>query len=124
LSDSSNGKNKKKTKRKINWSEYNESVVRRGEMLFDTDFFTELASRAKENKQRKGRHKLSLSEFLDIATARHRTRLPSTIPIVRRLSKDDVRTHKETPKDSTGFHNNLGVESSKDEDKPRPQSKP
>jgi hypothetical protein len=34
--------------------------------------FTELASRAKDNEQRKGRPSLSLSEFLDIATARHR----------------------------------------------------
>ena len=30
---------KKKYKRKVNWREYNESLVRRGELLFDTDFF-------------------------------------------------------------------------------------
>jgi hypothetical protein len=36
LSDSSKEKRTKKTKRKINWSEYNESLVRRGEMLFDS----------------------------------------------------------------------------------------
>ena len=41
----------------------------------------------------------------------------------RRLSKNDVRAHEETPKDGTGLHNNL-VESGKDEDKPGPKSKP
>ena len=29
---------KRKKKRKINWSEYNESLVRRGEVMFDIDF--------------------------------------------------------------------------------------
>jgi len=61
LSNSSKEKRTKKTyKRKINWSEYNESLVKRGEMLFDDWFFTaELASsRAKANEQRKGRRKL------------------------------------------------------------------
>jgi hypothetical protein len=38
LSDTSNNKKKKKPKRKINRSEYNESLVRRGEMLFDSGF--------------------------------------------------------------------------------------
>lgn len=31
-------KNKPKKKRKVNWKEYNESLVRRGEVMFDTDF--------------------------------------------------------------------------------------
>jgi hypothetical protein len=31
-------KNGKRKKRNINWSEYNESLVRRGEVMFDTDF--------------------------------------------------------------------------------------
>ena len=63
----------------------------------------------KENEQRKGRSKLSLSEFLDIAAARHRTCIPtSTIPSIRRLSSsDDVKTHKETQRDGAGLHNNL-----------------
>jgi hypothetical protein len=39
LSDiSKKEKKEKKPKRKINWSEYNESLVKRGEMLFDSDF--------------------------------------------------------------------------------------
>jgi Transposase DDE domain len=38
LSDGSKEKKKTKSKRKINWSEYNESLVRRGEMLFDDGF--------------------------------------------------------------------------------------
>jgi hypothetical protein len=31
-------KNGKRKKRNINWSEYNESLVRRGEVMFYTDF--------------------------------------------------------------------------------------
>ena len=31
------GSKKKKYKRKVNWKEYNDSLVRRGELLFDTD---------------------------------------------------------------------------------------
>ena len=27
-----------KKRRKVNWKEYNESLVRRGEIMFDTDF--------------------------------------------------------------------------------------
>lgn len=33
-------KRKKKYERKVNWREYNESLVRRGELLFDTDFLS------------------------------------------------------------------------------------
>jgi hypothetical protein len=65
-----------------------------------------LASRAKENEQRKGRPSLSLSEFLDIA-ARHRTRVPSFIPSIGGLSSNDVNSHKETPGNSTRLYNNL-----------------
>ena len=73
LSDSSKEK-KKTSKRKINWSEYNESLLLdEAKCYLMIVFFTELASRIKENEQRKGRRKLSLSEFLDIAAARHRT---------------------------------------------------
>src|SRR6478672_12999069 len=42
LSDNTKDKKKKnkkrKKRRKINWNEYNESLVRRGEVMFDTDF--------------------------------------------------------------------------------------
>jgi hypothetical protein len=118
LSDSSKKDKTKKPKRKINWSEYNECLVRRGEMLFDSSFFTELASRAKENERRKGRSSLSISELLDIA-ARHRTCVPTSIPTIRRLSKDDVNPYKEIKTDSTRFYNNL-VESRKNEGEPEP----
>ena len=47
-------KEKKKTpKRKINWSEYNESLVRRGEMLFDDGFLQNW--RAELKKMNKGK---------------------------------------------------------------------
>ena len=48
-------------------------------------FFTELASRIKENEQRKGRRKLLLYEFLDIAAARHRTYARTSTSIPRQL---------------------------------------
>jgi plasmid rolling circle replication initiator protein Rep len=39
LSDNSTmDKKKKKPKKKINWSEYNETLVKRGEILFDSGF--------------------------------------------------------------------------------------
>ncbi len=66
-----------------------------------------MASRIKENEQRKGRRKLSLSEFFDIAAACHRTCVPTSIPTITRLSKNDVSAYKETPRDSTRLHNNL-----------------
>jgi hypothetical protein len=41
---------KTNSKRKINWSEYNEPLARYGEILFDEWFFTEMASGIKENE--------------------------------------------------------------------------
>ena len=61
-----------------------------------------MASRIKENEQRKGRRKLSLSKFLDIA-ARHRTCVPTSIPTIRRLSKNDVGAYKKTSKIGPDF---------------------
>ena len=55
LSDSSKEK-KKTSKRKINWSEYNESLVRRGEILFAYDFldiWDDDLARMNENKNGK-----------------------------------------------------------------------
>ena len=46
---------KKKYKRKVNWREYNESLVRRGELLFDTDFLLNWRAELKEmNKGKEG----------------------------------------------------------------------
>ena len=53
MSDSSKEKKKTKSKRKINWSEYNESLVRRGEMLFDDGFLQNW--RAELKKMNKGK---------------------------------------------------------------------
>lgn len=48
-------KKKKKYKRKVNWREYNESLVRRGELLFDTDFLSSWRAELKEmNKGKEG----------------------------------------------------------------------
>ena len=53
MSDSSKEKKKAKSKRKTNWSEYNESLVRRGEMLFDDSFLQNW--RAELKKMNKGK---------------------------------------------------------------------
>jgi len=53
LSDNSKNGKKKKPKRKINWREYNESLVRRGEMLFDDGFLQNW--RAELKKMNKGK---------------------------------------------------------------------
>ena len=46
---------KKKYKRKVNWKEYNESLVRRGELLFDTDFLSNWRTELREmNKGKEG----------------------------------------------------------------------
>jgi Transposase DDE domain len=56
LSDNSKKDKKKKPKRKINWSEYNESLVKRGEMLFDSGFLQNW--RAELKKMNKGKKAL------------------------------------------------------------------
>src|ERR1051326_5571852 len=79
--------------------------------MFDTRFFSELASRIKGNEQGKGKGNISLSEFLDIAACHHRTRLLATIQAAGRISEGDVSAHTGTGR-STGLHNNV-VEGSK-----------
>jgi transposase len=57
LSDSSKKDKKKKPKRKINWSEYNESLVKRGEMLFDSGFLQNWRAELKKmNEGKEGPH--------------------------------------------------------------------
>ena len=55
MSDNSKNGKKKKPKRKINWREYNESLVRRGEMLFDDGFLQNWRAELKKmNKVKEG----------------------------------------------------------------------
>ena len=50
-----NSQKKKKYKRKVDWREYNESLVKRGELLFDTDFLSNWRAELKEmNKGKEG----------------------------------------------------------------------
>jgi hypothetical protein len=66
-----------------------------------------LASRIKGNEQGKERGKISLSEFLDIAAPRHRTRLPATIQAAGRISESDVSAHTRAERESTRLYNNV-----------------
>ncbi len=57
LSDNSKKDKTKKPKRKINWSEYNESLVKRGEMLFDSGFLQNWRVELKKmNEGKEGPH--------------------------------------------------------------------
>ncbi len=55
--NSNKEKEKKKARRKINWSEYNESLVRRGEILFDSSFLQNWRAELKRiNEGKEGPH--------------------------------------------------------------------
>ena len=78
-----------------------------------------MASRIKANEQGKGRSKIPLSKFLDIA-ARHRTCIPSTLQAAGRISKNDVNTHRKTARSSTRLHYDV-VESGKGKGTSKPE---
>ena len=91
-------------------------------MLFDSGFLQNWRAELKKmNKGKEGANyhypnSLILLLLLLLATV-HMHVPTSIIPSIRRLSSNDVNSHKETQGSSTRFHNNL-VESRKDEDKP------
>ena len=78
LSDNSKMDKKKKPKRKINWSEYNESLVRRGEMLFDDGFLQNWRAELKKmNKGKEGaNYRYPNSLILLLLTTVHAYLLP------------------------------------------------
>ena len=74
---SSRRDNNKKKKRKINWSEYNESLVKRGEVLFDTDFLANWRVELKEmNKGKKGAKYLYPNSLILLLATIHAYLLP------------------------------------------------
>jgi hypothetical protein len=106
------GKKKVKKKRKVNWREYNESLVRRGEVMFDTAFLgnwraAELRAAMNEGKEvAKYVYPSSLIWFCSPSY----THIPTaSVQAAGRLPESDVQTHKET--ESTGLHNNDALES-------------
>jgi DDE family transposase len=73
----SNGGWDKKKKRKVNWSEYNESLVKRGEVLFDTDFLSNWRIELKEmNKGKEGAKYLYPNSLILLLAAIHAYLLP------------------------------------------------
>ncbi|MBV9176830.1 MAG: hypothetical protein JO297_07310 [Nitrososphaeraceae archaeon] len=77
------------------------------------------------NKGKEGRSKIPLSEFLDIAAARHRTRLPATLQTAAgRISKNDVNTHRKTARSSTRLHYDVVESSGKGKGTSKPKDKP
>ena len=76
-------------------------------MLFDVGFLHNWRAELKKmNKGKEGaNYRYPNSSIL--MSARHRTCVPTSIPSIRRLSKNDVVTHKETQRSSTRLHNHL-----------------
>jgi transposase len=68
---------KKKKKRKINWSEYNESLVRRGEMLFDDGFLQNWRAELKKmNKGKEGANYRYPNSLISLLATVHAYLLP------------------------------------------------
>jgi transposase len=78
LSDNSNkDKKEEKPKRKINWSEYNESLVKRGEMLFDSGFLQNWRAELKKmNKGKEGPHYRYPNSLISLLATVHVYLLP------------------------------------------------
>lgn len=77
MSDSSKKVRKKKSTRKINWSEYNESLVRRGEMLFDSGFLQNWRAELKKmNEGKEGPHYRYPNSLISLLATVHAYLLP------------------------------------------------
>lgn len=77
MSDNSKKDKKKKPKRKINWSEYNESLVKRGEMLFDSGFLQNWRAELKKmNKGKEGPHYRYPNSLISLLATVHVYLLP------------------------------------------------
>jgi Transposase DDE domain len=78
MSDNSNmDKKKKKPKKKINWSEYNESLVKRGEMLFDSGFLQNWRAELKKmDKGKEGPHYRYPNSLISLLATVHAYLLP------------------------------------------------
>jgi transposase len=77
LSDNSKKDKKKKPKRKINWSEYNESLVKRGEMLFDSGFLQNWRAELKKmNEGKEGSHYRYPNSLISLLATIHVYLLP------------------------------------------------
>jgi hypothetical protein len=99
LSDNSRKDKKKKPKRKVNWREYNESLVKRGEMLFDSGFLQNWRAELKKmNKGKEDPYYRYPNSLILLCCSHHRAYIPTSIPsITGGFSKNDVvNSHKET----------------------------
>lgn len=103
MTEAEDGKKEKK-KRKINWPEYNESLVRRGEILFDTDFLVNwrAAELKKMNEGKEGaRYRYPSSLILLLATV-HTYLLPyRQLEGFLRMMSNLIERLKEIPPDYT-----------------------
>ncbi len=77
MSDNSKKDKNKKPKRKINWREYNESLVKRGEMLFDSGFLQNWRVELKKmNEGKEGSHYRYPNSLISLLATVHAYLLP------------------------------------------------
>ncbi|MEJ7642770.1 MAG: IS5 family transposase [Candidatus Nitrosocosmicus sp.] len=75
--NSKQNEKKKKPKRKINWTGYNESLVRRGEMLFDSGFLQNWRAELKKmNERKEGPHYRYPNSLISLLATVHVYLLP------------------------------------------------
>lgn len=87
------GKKKVKKKRKVNWREYNESLVRRGEVMFDTAFLGNWRAELRAmNKGKEGAKYVYPSSLIWLLAIVH-THIPASIQAAGRLPESDVHRH-------------------------------
>ena len=101
--DSKIDKKKKKPKKKINWSEYNESLVKRGEMLFDSGFLQNWRAEIKKmNKGKEGPHFRYPNSLISLLAIVHAYLLPyRQLEGFLRMMSIHIKKLKETVPDFT-----------------------
>jgi Transposase DDE domain len=109
------------TKKKRNWKEYNESLVRRGELLFDTDFLSGWRSELRKiNRGKEGARYRYPSSLMSMLAAIHVYLLPyrQLEGFVRTLSERVEELGSGTPDFTTIYHriSNMNVELDPDVD--------
>jgi hypothetical protein len=88
---------KGKKNKKRDWKEYNGSFFKRAEIIFETRFFMESASRISRDEQKKKdgtKYRDPNKQLLDIA-ASHSSYISTFIHTARRISKCDDITHNQ-----------------------------
>jgi hypothetical protein len=82
------------------------NLIKRGEIIFDTDFLSNWQSELVEMNRKKERSKIPLSKLLDMATSQSKC-LSTSIQTAGRISRCGVLAHINTERESTRLYNNV-----------------